>query len=117
MKALTERSMPIGAEPLDDGGVEFRVWAPRREGVEVVLEGGPGAGTTVALEPEANGYFSAVVPSAADGTLYRFRLDEADLVPDVAARFQPEGPHGPSQVVDPRNGLMATGRAPISAVP
>jgi maltooligosyltrehalose trehalohydrolase len=103
MKALTERSMPIGAEPLDDGGVEFRVWAPRREGVEVVLEGGPGAGTTVALEPEANGYFSAVVPSAADGTLYRFRLDEADLVPDVAARFQPEGPHGPSQVVDPRN--------------
>ena len=96
--------MPIGAEPLDDGGVEFRVWAPKREDVEVVIEGGPGAGTIVTLEPESEsaGYFSAIVPAAADGTLYRFRLDGTDIVPDVAARFQPEGPHGPSRVVDPR---------------
>jgi maltooligosyltrehalose trehalohydrolase len=43
------------------------------------------------------------VPSAAEGTLYRYRLDDADLFPDVASRFQPEGPHGPSQVIDPRN--------------
>ena len=94
--------MPIGAEPLDDGGVEFRVWAPKRETVEVVIEGGPGEGTTVALESEPGGYFSGVVPAAADGSLYRFRLDNEQLLPDVASRFQPDGPHGPSRVVDAR---------------
>jgi maltooligosyltrehalose trehalohydrolase len=32
---------------------------------------------------------------------YRFRLDDGNPVPDPASRFQPEGPHGPSQLVDP----------------
>src|SRR5262245_47980023 len=101
MKALTERTMPIGAEPLEEGGVEFRVWAPKRDRVEVMLESGPGSGTSTELEPEKGGYFSAVVPNAGHGTLYRFRLDGDLLVPDPASRFQPEGPHGPSQIVDP----------------
>ena len=34
---------------------------------------------------------------------YRFRLDgEPTLYPDPASRFQPDGPHGPSQIVDAR---------------
>jgi maltooligosyltrehalose trehalohydrolase len=86
--------------------VRFRVWAPRRQRVEVVLEGGPGAGDgsgarVVPLRAEADGYFSAVVGSAADGTLYRYHLDGAESFPDPASRFQPQGPHGPSQVIDP----------------
>jgi 1,4-alpha-glucan branching enzyme len=32
---------------------------------------------------------------------YRFRLDEQQLYPDPTSRFQPSGPHGPSQVVNP----------------
>ena len=36
------------------------------------------------------------------GARYRYRLDgNPGLFPDPAARFQPDGPHGPSQVVDP----------------
>ena len=36
------------------------------------------------------------------GTLYRYRFgDGAERFPDPASRFQPLGPHGPSQVVDP----------------
>lgn len=94
------RRLPVGAEALPGGGVHFRVWAPRRERVEVVLEGG--RDSTFELEREDDGYFSARVEDAGAGALYRFRLDgEAYLYPDPASRFQPRGPHGPSRVVDP----------------
>src|SRR5512139_3632735 len=99
------RRLPVGAEVLAGGGVDFRVWAPRRTKVEVVIEGGPGFRQTnafraVELNREAGGYFSGVDPAAVDGTCYRYRLDAGgDLFPDPASRFQPEGPHGPSQVV------------------
>ncbi|HXG13439.1 MAG TPA: malto-oligosyltrehalose trehalohydrolase [Gemmataceae bacterium] len=102
-----KRRLPIGAEVQPAGGVHFRVWAPRRQRVEVVLEGGiePSCGGTavaIELEAEGNGYFSGHVAVASAGTRYRFRLDgDTALYPDPASRFQPEGPHGPSQVIDP----------------
>ena len=96
------RRYPIGAEILPGGGVHFRVWAPRRQKVEVAVEtGGPMEIQRVELQPENSGYFSGVVPQAGAGTRYRFRLDGGDSFPDPASRYQPEGPHGPSQVVDP----------------
>src|SRR5207237_1966140 len=97
MQTAVQRRFPVGAEPVA-GGVNFRVWAPRRKQVELVLEGSH----AVALERESDGYFSAFVEFARPGALYRFRLDHGDrLVPDPASRFQPEGPHGPSQIVNP----------------
>jgi maltooligosyltrehalose trehalohydrolase len=89
----------VGAEVQPDGAVNFRVWAPRRKRVEVVLEG-PGARARE-LRAEGDGYFSATLPDAGAGALYRYRLDGEGPFPDPASRFQPEGPHGPSQVVDP----------------
>jgi maltooligosyltrehalose trehalohydrolase len=84
--------------------VHFCVWAPRRSQVEVVIEGGCGFDQqqrAFHLRPEAAGYFSGASESVGEGTLYRFRLDGGDqLYPDPASRFQPEGPHGPSQVID-----------------
>ena len=94
------RRLPIGAECLRSGGVHFRVWAPRAQGVTVVLGAGGDEGGT-ALSAETSGYFSGFVPEAAEGTLYRFRLDKSGPYPDPASRFQPEGPSGPSRVVDP----------------
>ncbi len=98
-----ERRFPIGGEVVAQGGVHFRVWAPQRRRVEVVLEGGKGSSPQVIpLRGEEGGYFSGHAEAAGPGTLYRFRLDgEAKLYPDPASRFQPEGPHGPSQVVNP----------------
>jgi maltooligosyltrehalose trehalohydrolase len=93
---MPERRYPIGAEPLPGGGVSFRVWAPARKRVEVVLDRGDG----VALERCPGGYFSGVAPDAAHGTRYKFRLDGGDSFPDPASRFQPEGPHQFSQVID-----------------
>jgi maltooligosyltrehalose trehalohydrolase len=96
----TARRLPVGAEALPGGGVHFRVWAQRRSRVEVVFEGE--AGSAFTLQREEGGYFSALVERASAGALYRFRLDGEDyLYPDPASRFQPEGPHGPSRVVDP----------------
>jgi maltooligosyltrehalose trehalohydrolase len=97
------RRLPIGAE-VQPGGVHFRVWAPKRRRVEVVIEDGEARPAfALALESEAEGYFSGLVEAARVGTLYRFRLDGDDsyLYPDPASRFQPRGPNGPSQVVDP----------------
>lgn len=93
-------SLPLGAEPGPDG-VRFRVWAPGAERVEVVIYG-PAADAAHALEPEDGGYHSATLPGVAPDARYRYRLDGGDAYPDPASRFQPEGVHGPSQVVDPR---------------
>src|SRR5262245_23264254 len=92
------RRYPVGAEILPGRGTHFRVWAPGRRKVEVVLEGQ--GGRAFELAAEDGGYFAGIT-EAGDGTRYRFRLDgEEALCPDPASRFQPDGPHGPSQVVD-----------------
>jgi maltooligosyltrehalose trehalohydrolase len=91
------RRLPVGAEPFSRG-THFRVWAPRRKRIAVVFEHGAEQG----LLPENGGYFSGAVAHAGAGARYRFRLDESEeLFPDPASRFQPEGPHGPSEIVDP----------------
>lgn len=99
-----QRRLPLGAEVLPDGTVHFRVWAPRSGSVSVELGQAPKAlsksGLATRLRPEGNGYFSGHVPEAAAGMHYRFRLERGSF-PDPASRFQPEGPHGPSQVVNP----------------
>lgn len=79
------------------GSAHFRVWAPKRERVEVVIEGSGAA----ELSRDPDGYFSGIVEKAGDGARYRYRLDGGAAFPDPASRFQPDGPHGPSQVIDP----------------
>jgi maltooligosyltrehalose trehalohydrolase len=88
----------VGAELQPASGVHFRVWAPRRKRVDVIVEGERDARP---LAPEGNGYFSGAVAEAAAGTRYRYRLDGGAAFPDPVSRRQPEGPHGPSEVVDP----------------
>lgn len=93
------RRLPVGAEVQPHGGVHFRVWAPRCNKIEAVIGSGPPQ--FIRLENEANGYFSGFAPQAGPGALYRFGLDGGELYPDPISRFQPEGPHGPSEVIDP----------------
>jgi maltooligosyltrehalose trehalohydrolase len=87
----------LGSWP-EPGGVRFRVWAPERERVDLVLEG-PEAAPELVRDSE--GYWGAFVPGLPAGTLYRYRLDGEGPFPDPASRFQPQGVHGPSCVVDP----------------
>jgi maltooligosyltrehalose trehalohydrolase len=100
------RRLPIGAEVLPGRGVHFRVWAPECTRAEVVIESTEREDSRLsagfALGAETDGYFSALVSDAAAGMLYRFRLDGGEaLHPDPVSRFQPSGPDGPSQIVDP----------------
>ena len=91
------RRLPVGAEIQPRGGVHFRVWAPDANEVDVECEGQPPR----RLSPEPGGYFSGLVEDARAGTRYRFRLDGHEpAFPDPASRFQPDGPHGSSEVID-----------------
>jgi maltooligosyltrehalose trehalohydrolase len=92
------RRLPVGAEPQPGGGVHFRLWAPRCREVAIEIDGLAPAPMT----PEPDGYFWCWIRAARAGMRYRFRLDRGDkALPDPASRFQPEGPHGPSEIVDP----------------
>lgn len=68
----------------------------------MVVERPDGASVHV-LGRSPDGTFSAVVPNARVGDRYRYRLDSDRLLPDPASRFQPDGVHGPSQIVDPQS--------------
>src|SRR3954470_24201806 len=109
---LLQRWLPIGAELQVSGGAHFRVWAPARQSVEVRLSP-PGKAVEesnwiVPMEREDCGYYSCFVPEAEPGCLYKFRIASGEF-PDPASRFQPQGPHGPSELIDP-NGFKWTDR-------
>jgi maltooligosyltrehalose trehalohydrolase len=94
------RRLPVGAE-VYGGAVHFRAWAPRHDRVGVVVESGRAAGEHL-LEAAGGGYFSGAISGVGAGSLYRFRLGGGSQpFPDPVSRFQPDGPHGPSQVIDP----------------
>src|SRR5947207_9047693 len=99
---FVKRRYPIGAELIADDQTHFRVWAPKDGRVDLVLEESAvkkPEQTCQALEAEEEGYFSGAAKAGA-GDRYRFRVNN-DFYPDPASRFQPDGPHGSSCIVDP----------------
>ncbi|MFW5973385.1 MAG: malto-oligosyltrehalose trehalohydrolase, partial [Bacteroidota bacterium] len=86
-----------GALP-DAGGTRFRVWAPEKNTIDVLIEPD---GTSYRMERSAGGYFATYVEGVGPGARYRYRMDDGPDFPDPASRFQPEGVHGPSEVIDP----------------
>jgi maltooligosyltrehalose trehalohydrolase len=91
---MPSRRRAIGAE-ITGRGVHFRVWAPAHETAAVVIDG-----RAISLDREEDGYFSKLIEGAGAGTRYRYRLADGDY-PDPASRYQPDGPHADSVVVDP----------------
>ncbi len=85
----------LGARLLDGNRCEFRVWAPQRDRVEVLI----GNDRRVPLAKNASGYHEGVVDDCADGTRYMFVLDGGTARPDPASRYQPDGVHNASAVV------------------
>jgi maltooligosyltrehalose trehalohydrolase len=83
----------LGAVPVDNRSVEFRVWAPAARSVEVRIEG-----RAHPLAAEGEGFHAAVVP-AVPGARYAFALDGRPW-PDPCSRRQPDGTGGPSAVVE-----------------
>ena len=89
---------PLGATALDDGIVQFRVWALDAERVRVRV-----AGEEHDLTPVGEGVHEAQVLTQG-GEDYVYLLgDGGDELPDPASRHQPGGLRGPSRVVDPQS--------------
>jgi len=89
----------LGARPVGPSTLEFRVWAPRARTVAVKLIGQNR--NPLPMEPRELGYFEATVSGARPGMRYQYVLDDQKERPDPASRFQPDGVHGASVVVDP----------------
>ena len=95
------RRFPIGAELLPNRRAHVRVWAPARQRVSVAHGANLERSAPLAAEKESEGIFSGVVDGLTTGGRYALRLDDdPHPYPDPASRFQPEGPHGPSELVD-----------------
>jgi maltooligosyltrehalose trehalohydrolase len=89
------------------GATTFRLWAPDRSQVDLVVDRAAGDRVPQAderpLMPESGGYWTGRFTDLGAGTRYTFRLDgRTDLTfPDPASRHQPDGVHAASAVVDP----------------
>ncbi len=102
----------LGATYLGAGRCNFTVWAPLTESVQVKIPGplsrdrrvsapDPSDSRLVGLERLDRGYHSTVANGIAPGMRYAFCFDGKER-PDPASRLQPDGVHGPSQVIDPK---------------
>lgn len=92
--------LDFGASTQNNGTTMFRVWAPRATQVSVRIRTSKAIGEE-RLSPGDRGYFTGTVQGAQAGDSYTYILDGALERPDPAARFQPEGVHGSSLIVDP----------------
>lgn len=92
-------SLDIGATPASADTVKFRVWAPYAKSVAVKLIDQDRV--MVPMRRDDQGYFEAAVSGTAPRARYRYVLDGIKERPDPASRFQSDGVHGPSVVVDP----------------
>ena len=93
--------MPFGAQLTDDGQVRFRLWAPGARRVDLSLDDGTGVMQMLPMARDDAGFFEIITDKARAGSLYRYRINGENEVPDPASRLNPQDVHGPSQVIDP----------------
>lgn len=93
--------LDLGATVLGSDRVQFRVWAPSARTMAVELT--DQNRTAVPMQAAGSGLFEATVEGIGPRARYRYLLDGKQARPDPASRFQPDGVHGPSAVVDPES--------------
>ena len=98
--AGTPWQLHVGAEVTGSGSTRFRVWGPKAGSMAVQVLSGERTGT-FPLRKEDDGYLSGIIEGVGAGDRYVYVPDEGPSRPDPAARFQPDGVHEASQVVDP----------------
>ena len=97
---LNTWKLDLGASLIGKDRVHFKVWAPKAGQVSVKTwpDGLP---REVPLSRHSAGYYEGTAEQMTEGDRYVYLLDHGAEYPDPASRFQPEGVHAPSQVVDP----------------
>jgi malto-oligosyltrehalose trehalohydrolase len=92
--------MKFGAAVEADGTASFALWAPAARRVDLRLMRRDGE-RMLAMERQDDDRFALASDAARAGDRYLYVVDGERAVPDPASRYQPEGVHGPSQLVDP----------------
>ncbi len=104
VKPRSSRNVPwnldLGAAVLDPSTVQFRVWSPSAQSLQVKFYNTPL--NPLSLRQDASGYWEGKTTSVKPGMTYTYVIDKDLERPDPASRYQPEGVHGPSQVIDPQ---------------
>ena len=97
----TPTHYPQGVFRTDDGGAEWRIWAPYAESMSLVLWQGEHE-QLVTMQGVGNGYFLHRQGDAEEGLRYAYRFPAGQTRPDPASRWQPDGVHKPSAVFFPK---------------
>ena len=90
--------MQVGSKYLGNGQCEFTVWGPNLDSAAVQLVSPENR--LIAMEQQDGGYWTAIATEVQPGTCYFYQLNAGESRPDPASHYQPEGVHGPSQVID-----------------
>jgi maltooligosyltrehalose trehalohydrolase len=93
-------AMPFGTHILDDGRVNFRLWAPAADKVELCLQGSAPE-FRLLMAAKSDGWYGITTNFAASGFYYQYRINGEHYVPDPVSRYQPHDINGSSQVIDP----------------
>ncbi|KAA9345531.1 malto-oligosyltrehalose trehalohydrolase [Adhaeribacter soli] len=88
----------IGATYLGNGRCTFSVWAPEKK--KMFLQLVAPENRKIAMQPAPEGYFTLTEDNISRRARYFFMPEGEEKYPDPASYFQPEGVHGPSEVVD-----------------
>jgi maltooligosyltrehalose trehalohydrolase len=88
----------LGATPIPGPGWRFDVWAPAVKELSVHIVGDNDG--VVPMQKSDSGYFETTIKTLQRAARYFYRFADGRDFPDPASRFQPEGVHGPSQVID-----------------
>jgi maltooligosyltrehalose trehalohydrolase len=75
--------------------MQFKVWAPTAKSIELET-----ARSRIAMAHRSDGWWTVDLPASGPGTDYWFRVDGGERLSDPRSGWQPEGPFGPSRVVD-----------------
>lgn len=90
--------MKPGALCIDGDKCRFVIWAPHQESLAVMLKAP--REEELPLTKDSNGYFVGEFDHIGHGSRYMLRLDDGTERPDPASRFQPDGVHQASEVID-----------------
>lgn len=96
-------TLDLGASVIAPDTVHFKVWAPEAEAMSVRIHSD--TATRIPLAPTSMGYWERTVPSLSEDSFYSFIINQHLERPDPASRFQPNGVHGPSVVINPSSFL------------
>ncbi|MEZ6087523.1 MAG: malto-oligosyltrehalose trehalohydrolase [Pirellulaceae bacterium] len=91
----------FGAVPVSRDATRFKIWAPyaKRLAVEKLVDGKV---ERFRIRGDEHGFFQRTIRGIGPGDRYQISLEDRVSRCDPASNFQPEGVHGPSQVVHHR---------------